>query len=552
MARIPMADKAGFINIPASGGHQSGTPGMNWGMEESQAMAKAGDQFGNAMMKIGHAAMDYAVRKQETEDRLSYAELQTRYTDHYGQLTQAIKDNPGMSDDDVKQRTDKANEEWDDIANEYYGRMSTNFRQSAEAQVKRWQVEGQLNRNGIRMQAYASAAMERSKIIEGQMMANGDWEGLTNYYNEDTQNIYSPAMREAKKAQIPRLREEWEARRQFDSGDMTLSARLKERNEDGTYKNFLNMSEQFRDRLIKACDGADAKRRADAVDSFTLSCYDGVRYTREQIREMAGEDKELELSYVKIAEGFARADESNQRQQIAEAERTSRYQQELERQQEEIQKQNYKNRADSIELSIYELEYPADHVMAQKMYDDFRQGITTEYAADPVTRKRLLKSLESSYSDYNKTGGIRNSYGYQLGMRLIGSGTSKDDLKQARKKWHAKDVWGFDNSKDPEVYLSVRDQVTLQFQRWYEAHPNATETEIRKQIDDMRHEANTTKAEELVGLFAKWNGLTPTDADTPNSYDDEIFRDKNGNLLNGTYKDKNGNIQIFKEGRKVK
>ena len=289
MARIPMADKAGLLPYRDANARQQGAPGMDWKVAEALAPGRAADDALGGVKGGANALAGFLRERQGTEDRLAQAQLRNLHDKVYGELDAFIRDTPGATDEDVAGRRQDAQERFEEGADEIYGRMSGEARALAREQVVSWTMDGDRRRDGVRRQAYVTGALARSRAEEEAMLANGNFDGYREYVRSQT-GLYTGTAIQAKLDELPRLEQEWRVRRSLDEPGTDLKALVRELGEkdgDGHWLNFTDMSPEYRGRMLReAVSRLEAMTEAED-DAFLASLADdSPMYTADRLRDM--------------------------------------------------------------------------------------------------------------------------------------------------------------------------------------------------------------------------------------------------------------------------
>lgn len=503
-----MAEKAGFLNYQMHAVHQQGAPGLDWGMENARALGNAGNAIANGIGDTAKAFMDHDLlqlrfdrEKQATDDRLNLAKLRNAYDSVYNQLDNDLRDNPGMDRDSARERVEGSRLQFDDLAQPIYKAMSPETRALAYEQVEGWNLAGAKRRDDIMRQNYVTGALNESKIVEEQMLADGRFDDWSEYVKSQT-GLYSQSAIQAKLAERPRLEDEWDARRKLDAGDPQLTEWLTKKDADGRFVNWPNMSDAYRSQLIRASESADASRRNDVVENFLNQCYNGER---PKARDVAGGDISLENSLIRIEEQFAAQDQR-------EAEKAAKAAMPVEK----SDAKKMSDFADSMELAIYELNWPSDADGANVIYRNLRSDINTQFASEPSKRLDLLKKLDAKYKEFsNPDVSVKNTAGYQYLMQKIGDNKNADEFFASQPGR----LWGTRKADDPEITLTNQQQMKLAAERWIQNHPDATTAEMNAWYDATKKQVNETDVKNIMQF---WTGLWVMDGKRPEAEQRQI------------------------------
>jgi hypothetical protein len=321
-----MADKAGLLPYRDVNARQQGAPGMDWKVDEALAPGRAAGEVFRGLMAGANALDGFLRERQDTEDRLCMVQLRNLHDQVYGDLDDFIREQPGATDEDVAARRDDAGAAFEEGAQDIYRRMSGQARSLAREHAAAWTMDGDRRRAGVRRQAQVTGMLAQSRAEEERLLANGNFDDYKAYVESQT-GLYSGEQIAAKVGELPRLRQEWQVRNMLDMPDTSLPALardLGERDKDGHWVNYTDMSPEYRAGMLREIGRRmEDMARADD-DAFLASVTDGEPlYTAEQLKARRDAGELSDARYVRMArwlEDFERRREAEEREAYETAE----------------------------------------------------------------------------------------------------------------------------------------------------------------------------------------------------------------------------------------
>ena len=304
MPRIPMSDR-GFVPHVENNAHMSGAPGMDFGMESSRALRDAGngisdalDDLGRGALALGAAARDFVEKKADTQNKLMATETDNLYLAIQEELNNRMAANPA-SYKDFPKWADEADQRFLDQSRQYTEQMTTDFRELYYARKEHDRIQDLSKRKLIATQAEVT---NQYNMMQTQLKSAAEQGKADDYkaileahkgvlISEDEYNL--------RMQEYPKLADSAAAKRLVDAAadsDSPVQAKsvleqLKERDSDGNFVNFKNLSEDYRDQLIRATKTAKAQKETERDSHVLAEINQGRPPTMESL--LAAKDAEI-------------------------------------------------------------------------------------------------------------------------------------------------------------------------------------------------------------------------------------------------------------------
>ena len=520
MPRIPLAEKPGMIQHRRSTVPMTGAPGMNFKMDEGRALANLGnaiENLGNTGIRMVSAVQQFHIQQQNTQDRLAATEARNLYRTINAELENRMAENPA-SFDDFRKWAEEADKKYADGAVEFTKRMSPDFRKQFEAEMKGIQAENLGRRLRIGIQAKVTADYNLFQTQWKDAALRGDPEECNRMLEEHRGRLISEQEYQQKKLDYNRLAAFGEVKRLVEAGTPGIVSRLKERDENGNYRNFTGLEETSRDRFIRVAESEDAQRRSDENQTLVDRLNNGEQVTLEQIDANFEGQTEPEAVRQKnqqrqIVRQFLNARNREKHQEAQDKARAAR-----DRRNEEVNAHEYR-------LLAYE--FSPDPAERKTQYAELRNEILAKYAGQGATAKRLLSQLNETFNAVAKPdSSYKNTFLYQNSMEYLKTLENEfySYATPPEKKWY---LFGAKKGEKAsgDVTISNYNMMKIKLDEFIRRNPSASIQDARKFIDDAKKYIN---AQAVCNLISAWGNIRP---DTSTNYaDGEVERMVNGRV----------------------
>lgn len=288
MPRIPLSNKAGFIQHRADAVHMQGAPGMDFGMDKGRAMVDFGKTIQNAGGKIVDHMLEFKRQQTDTENKLAAADAQNLYRSINAELTQRMTANPG-SYKDFEAWAREADQKYEEAVKPIQERMSGGFRKLFDAEMtgERTCVTGERLR--IATQASVTAQLDLANAQFKDCLSRGDEAGARAIIASHTGTLYSDEKAKQMQITVDQQIPYYNAKRAIESGlDEQTVEELEKRD-----PKYAKMPETLRDQLIRYGRGVTTDKNQNWEYQFAVSLKDGnCPWTKEKLTE-AHEKKEI-------------------------------------------------------------------------------------------------------------------------------------------------------------------------------------------------------------------------------------------------------------------
>lgn len=566
MPQIPIPRKPEFRSAGANAVPLSGAPDLNWNVDHG--LERLGESISGLGRDLTHATdayLRYAEESAEAENTLATVEAQNIQLDGEAKLDERISANPGA----YEQYGEWAREIDSETAEKLkpvLNRMTARYREQFEERLAGRRQQAIAER--IRLGNLARSRAQKEKFDQDLTAAasRGDLETVEFMIARERGRLFGDEKADLYRKNALRISDEYAARYLVDSGALDAVERLSARNEDGSYKEFTNMSQQYRDSMIRYARGVRAERQTEARTDFVTGLLAGKVPSEQEINAREDLSPETKNDFIKMTRAYLANDAAIQLsadllagKKVSEQEIMDRTDLELKtknklvsmirsaegrsesareanaaRQRQEYAKKQQDAR-DRTSLEIMDLAWSPDPAGRKEQYDAMYGKICAGFADNPgyiiTLRKQLdesLKAVEQPDSSY------KNSMQYQYAMTKLDS--MRDQL------YSKNDERGFLWIRYDADEQKVKDQNFAMFKvlidEFIRRNPDATQAEIDAFIDSTRKQINETRVsdvlDKLIGVqTGKWERPDPGWAELPEQSDgtDEkkgIFDSRNG------------------------
>lgn len=288
MPKIPFAPKPDAPRHVSDAVPMSGAPGMNFKMEEGEALRQFGKSLGEAGRAVGGAMTDFAEKLTDTSNQLAAAEAQSLYTKQSEELRTRMAQNPFQYKEFAKWSRDNETA-FDEAAKPILERMSPNFRKLFEARMSgvRARQSGEFKRVGT--QAQISVELERYKKLKAEYAKTGNaaaYKALVEYHRGV---LISKEQADLDMLDYHRLAESAEAGRLIAADPETALKKLQERGgTEGDFVNFKHLPQDYRKSLIRDAAVGAAKKQNEFLEGMAANFHENgqLLYSDEKLTEM--------------------------------------------------------------------------------------------------------------------------------------------------------------------------------------------------------------------------------------------------------------------------
>lgn len=509
MPRIPMSDR-GFVPHVDNSVRMTGAPGMGFGMENARALRGAANDlndFSRDMLALGGAMKEFVEREAETQNRLAATNARNLYRAYNEELENRMAENPTQFQEFSKW-ADETDQKYLDDVRQYTDQMTTPFREQFNAEMEGVRINSLSQRRKIGIQAKVTADYNMAQTLLKDAAERGDMDGYMRILNENKGVLFSEQEYDMRKLEYDRLADSAAAKRMVDAcisnadgtdvppeqsfGKSAAAVKqLREKNSEGSYVNFTHLSEDYRDRLIRAAETQKNKAELDYKQAFLAQANQGIMPTEDQLKEKhkTGELTDEEFNWkLDIVKQYNAQIERERKQREAEVERvqkerasiilSAQKEQEAIRKAQEEEEKAAKKAQEAAEKAAHD-ELVADWMLnieltnfssipevnaqqKKKLYDGAQVGIK-----DSPSLLKILKALnERSQAGLNGTDEFSSPNGklvkdYILKKFMNKSRTEFTGLIYDDGFWsNGEDSQAFQSSRFLEVYELAKSRLT--------------------------------------------------------------------------------------------
>ena len=473
MPRIPMSER-GYVPHVENGVRMRGAPGMDFGMDTSRALRDAGnglEDLGRGALELYAAGREFVEREADTQNKLAATNARNLYRAINEELENRMASNPA----DFKEYSkwaDEADQRYLDEVRQYTEQMTTPFRNQFNAEMEGIRIDSLSQRRKIGIQAKVTADYNMMQTLLKDAAQRGDEAEYKRILDEHKGTLISEEEYNIRNVEYGKLADSAAAKRLVDAAAdsespvqaKSILERLKERDSDGNYVNFKNITEDYRDQLIRVAKTAKTQKETERdahvlaeinqgrvpTEDSLIAAKDADIITEEQFNRYMGWVKSYNsaiASAEKAAKAEAKAEKNEAKQAANEAKR-------LQREQETIEKDhwNYK-----ISNTWFSSDPNAAWAQREQIWSEILKSVN-----DSSDLNELMKHLDSQMQD---------------GLSGKSEFTTPDGklVQQYIEKSYRDGVQIKGLSYDPSgLFNKVKDQKFMQA-RYYEIHEMARE-----------------------------------------------------------------------------
>ena len=289
-----MSDR-GFVPHVENNVRMRGAPGMDFGMENARGLrnlANGLNDLGDGILSAGGAMREFVERKADTQNKLMATQADNLYLAIQEELNNRMAANPA-SYKDFPKWADEADQRYLDESRQYTEQMTTDFRELYYARKEHDRIQDLSKRQMIATQAEVT---NQYNMMQTQLKSAAEQGRADNYkeileahrgvlISEDEYNL--------RMSEYGKLADSAAAKRMVDAAadsDSSVQAKaaleqLKERDSDGNFVNFKNLTEDYRDQLIRAAKTAQNKAELDMDQAFLSRFYQGDTPTEDEVKQ---------------------------------------------------------------------------------------------------------------------------------------------------------------------------------------------------------------------------------------------------------------------------
>lgn len=497
MPRIPMTEKAGMIRHVSDTVHMTGAPGLNWKLNEGQALIDMGDRLGRGAERLGNAMMAFGEHMRRQEDMLAATEDRNLFHKLNGELYNKLANTPGASDEEKQDWITGYRQMYEDGRKPFLEKMSGSFRKQHEAEMNGLRIHAENDRTRLLMQG---AVQRMTDLTLGQMKEaalrgdEGEYRRILDGAMQGEYPLFSAETKEKLERDYQRIASGAEAKRRIASGERDMAEVLEERDGEGNYANYAAMDEGYRHKLIKYAKTEEAKRTAAEYEDLVNRLQSGEEITEEDIKksfegipETAG-SKERMKGQLEIVRKFRESQAKERERQAKEKERNA-----------EAQK---KKILDAVEYELMQYEFSPDAVEREEQYAEQRGKIFRNFANDGPAVKRLLTQLDETYKASAKPDeSYKGAFGYKAASEYLSSKIKPKDFRTYAKAGD----WSRTTNEATEAASYIRMKVSLD--EFYRLNPGASFEDGKKFIDEA---VNYISQQQVSDLTAAWDQVWKT------------------------------------------
>ena len=526
MPQIPIPRKPELRPSGENSVRLSGAPDLNWNVDHGlERLGESISGLGRDLTHATNAYLRYAEESAEAENTLATVEAQNIQLDGEAKLDERISANPGA----YEQYGEWAREIDSETAEKLkpvLNRMTARYREQFEERLAGRRQQAIAER--IRLGNLARSRAQKEKFDQDFTTAasRGDLETVEFMISRERGRLFGDEEADLYRKNAGRISDEYAARSMVDSGALDAVERLSARNADGSYKEFTNMGQQYRDSIIRYARGVSAERQTKARTDFVTGLLAGKIPSEQEINAREDLSPETKNDFISMTRSYLANDAATQLsadllagKKVSEQEIMDRTDLELEtknklvsmiraaegrsesareanaaRQRQEYAKKQQDAR-DRTSLEIMDLAWSPDPARRKEQYDAMYGKICTGFADNPgyiiTLRKQLdesLKAVEQPDSSY------KNSMQYQYGMAKLDSMRDQLYSKNNERNWIG--YWG--DADEQEVKDQNFAMFKVRLDEFIRQNPKATQAEIDAFLDSTRKQINETKVSEVL------------------------------------------------------
>ena len=510
MPRIPMSEKAGLIRHVSDSVHMQGAPGLNWKLDEGQALINMGEKLGRGAERLGLAGIEFGRRLQETEDKLNATKIESLWREGQSALEARMKDSPGAYDKfgEWARETDR---NFTEASKPYMEKMSSRSRELLEARMEGYRAEAIHRRTAIGNHARATADYNFFQEEWKEAALRGDRDGCVAMLNAYRGDLISEQEYERKMGELDGLLQGGEAKRRILAGDWEIASELRETDSEGRYKFYPAMDEGYRMKLLKYADMEEAKMIASAQEELVERMQSGETITEADIeRNFEGQDtagaQKMKKAQLAVVRKFNDQQAAARRQAEREARQEERAARQEEREAQREAEAKRKKQVDEFEYRLITHTFPNSATDRAKEYAELKTQIFETFAGDGPVVYRLLGHLNESFKAAEKPDtSYKNGYLYKYAMAYM-------KLKVPPSNFRSYERAGdFTRTKDAARELTSHEMMLLKVDEFVRENPNAKPEDVVSFIDQT---AKFICEQQFSDLMSAWRDVTIPHTDT--------------------------------------
>lgn len=479
--------------------------------------------------KVLHHGMglvnQYQQMRTDSEDILASAELKKLQASKFGEFQQKMAENPFEYEKFEEWRNEYENS-FAEEALPIYSKMSDQRRKIMQEEMELQKEDRKNNVLNMMIQADATAKRERFISLYEDGVKRQDGIFLKELIKNCRGKIISDQEADNRLGEIERFSQWYEAKDQIASGAMDITSKLEERSENGAYKNFTQLSESDRSKLISYSRQVQAENIYNSNEEFRSKILTGEVITEEEI------NKDFESGKINRAQ-------FNDRLEVVKKLNALRQEKELQSQKElekaELQKkreaasaaaEKFEHDVDAFDLRLLMFEFDPIKEKRMEQRNALQEEILKKYQAEhPDVAARLYKQLNSSFKaaderltdTNNKASSMRelkNQPNYVYAMQQMKSMINDGQFGYKEKGW----LW---SSTEEDKSGTIASILPLKIDEFMQNNPDATQEQINNFLQDLKKQVNQTYFKDILST---WGNLNSTNYVKKKFNDNEILR----------------------------
>lgn len=483
MPKIPMGSKAGAAPDQRAVAYLHNVPRMRYYGSDGTAEAlinfgrsveDTGGKISGAIGKTVSAREQFYLHQRNLDDQLAATGARNLYRGINSEVEVRMAREPG-SYSEFGKWAQEADKRYGEEVRAYTDKMSPDFRKQFELEMQGLRADTVHRRRlfGIHGETTAKKDVFRSQWKDAALRGDlGECRRQQEYAVKE--KLIAPEENGRLTLEYNRLSAYGEVKRALDAGTPGLAAILKERNDDGGYKNHTGLAESDRDRFIRAAEAGDAKREVEAINSFNASLVAGENKTTQAELDAMRSDKTIsDAAYLSMSSSLKafqnekiRVEQQRKTAEVKERDRIN-----------SVNESRFKREVQKYEFSSD----PAKNLMEKKaFFDILNKKFPGQY--------KFQFDMNNYIEERSKQTGWRNKIFSTPEGEICKSWLDSQLKKTAPEKFYKYDPWGPEKEMSEEFaerrHLELADFMASQLQSGH----GAAET-IRK-ADELRQMLN--------------------------------------------------------------
>jgi len=301
MPRIPLSEGRQLLPQRHDAVHAPTVIGGDFGMGDSRALIEAGDRIRGAGEKIAGAGLAFASALVDKENRLAAAEDRNLLNRYMRELNVKLASNPNASDEQKNEWIAERARQYDEERKPYLDKMSANFRKQHDLEIdnirisyrgeqQRIMAAGQSQRVYDHYKSLLKAAGERGDLVEYQRII-GEAQG-------GDVPVFSKEEAERLKLDYQHLADFGEAKRDVDANEPNIDTKLRERDKNGNYIHFKNLTLSEREQLARSAKVNRHEAEFERNQAFLAGLNDGsISTSPEELKAQHERDEISDAEY---------------------------------------------------------------------------------------------------------------------------------------------------------------------------------------------------------------------------------------------------------------